>query len=205
MLLAAAAFAGSAGHELSWFLFDRNEIGRYAAFEPGPICCEAIASESPERVSAPAATPLRAIPIGEQSRLQVELTEIRDGRDWRPVSGTCQLAVNGHLLGVHQGDRLRVFGQVARISPPLNPGEFDFAAHARADRQLVRMRSSVPECVTIIGHRGAWNASHFLDVVRVRAKNLVRSLVGPTHAGLAAAILLARERDSHTTKPKRIS
>ena len=124
----------------------------------------------------------------------VEVTRIRDGADWRPAGGVCQLAVDGHVLGVHQGDLLRVFGQFARIAPPLNPGEFDFAEHARADRQLVRVRSSLPECVTILAPGSSWDPGQLLDAVRTRAKQGVRSLVGPNRAGLAAAILLgARE------------
>jgi competence protein ComEC len=194
LLLAAAALAGSAWHELNWFLYDEHEIGRYAEFEPAPTCIDAIALESPERVSAPPPTPLRAIPAGERSRLPIELTGIRDGARWRPASGVCQLSVEGHLLGIHQGDHLRIFGQIARISPQQNPGEFDFAAHARADRQLVRVRTKTPESVTTLEEGGTWSFSHLLDLVRMRAKQRVRSLIGPNHAGLAAAILLgARE------------
>jgi competence protein ComEC len=194
LLLAAAALAGSAWHELNWFLYDSHEIVRYAAFEPAPACIEAIALESPERVSAPPPTPLRAIPAGERSRVPIELTGIRDRAQWRPASGVCQFSVEGHLLGVHQGDHLRIFGQLARISPQQNPGEFNFAAHARASRQMVRVRSKTPESVTTLEQGGVWNFSHILDAARSSAKQRVRSLIGPNHAGLAAAILLgARE------------
>jgi competence protein ComEC len=157
LLLAAAALAGSAWHELNWFLYDAHEIGRYAAFEPEPTCIEAIALESTERVAAPRPTPLRAIPVGERSRLPIELTGIRDGAQWKPASGVCQLSVEGHLLGIHQGDHLRIFGQLARISPQQNPGEFDFAAHARADRQMVRVRSKRPESITTIEPGSVWS------------------------------------------------
>ena len=194
ILLVAAALAGSAWHELNWFLYNAHEIGRYAAFEPAPTCIEAIALESPERVSAPPATPLRAIPVGERSRLPIELTGVRDGARWRPASGVCQFSVEGHLLGVHQGDHLRIFGQLARISPQQNPGEFDFAAHARAARQIVRVRSKTPESVTTLEQGSWWTFSHFLDVARSSARQRVRSLIGPNHAGLAAAILLGASR-----------
>src|SRR5262249_39972557 len=130
--------------------FERNEIGRFAAFEPAPVCLEAIASQTIERVSAPQPTPLRAIPVGEKSRLLIELTKVRDGRQWLSASGTCQLTVDGHLLGIHQGDHLVVFGRMARITPPPNPGEFDFAARGRADGELVRIQSSLPESVTVL-------------------------------------------------------
>jgi competence protein ComEC len=193
-LLTSVALVGAAWHELNWFLFDRHEIGRYAAFEPMPVCLEAIARASVERVSAPQSTPLRAIPVGEKSRLLVELTKVRDGRRWHSASGTCQLTVDGHVLGVHQGDHLLVFGRMGRIAPPLNPGEFDFAARARADRQLVRIQSSLPECVTILNPGEKRSLSRWIDTFRVIARQRVRSLVGATHANLAAAILLG-DRD----------
>ncbi len=189
-LLAALALAGAAWHHARWHLFDRNEIARFAGLEPGPACIEAVARETPERVPAPRPTPLRAIPGTERSRLLVELTRIRGGRGWHPASGTCQLTVDGHLLGVHPGNRLRVFGQLARPTPPMNPGEFDFAAHARANRRLAQMRSSAPECVTRLSRAGHWSLLNLLDAIRSRAKQRVRALVGPGRAGLAAAILL---------------
>ena len=194
LLLASAALVGAAWHHSNWYSFDRDEVARYAAYGPQPACIEAIACESAERVSAPPPTPLRAIPGSERSRLLVRVTGIRDGQTWRPTSGRCRLSVEGHVLWVHPGDRLRIFGQLARPAPPLNPGEFDFAAHARADRQLARISSSAPECVVRTAMGGVWTPPYLLDSLRTRTKHLVRSMVGPQRAGLAAAILLgARE------------
>jgi len=193
-LLAAATLAAASWHHARWNLFDRDEVARYANYDAAPACVLAVARETPERVPAPRATPLRAIPGSERSRLVVDLMGIRDGTAWQAAAGLCQLSVEGHLLGVHAGDRLRVFGQLARPRPPLNPGEFDFAAHGRADRQLTRLRSSAPECVRIMGRSGDRGLSHVLDMLRRNAKQLVRSQVGPDQAGLASAILLgARE------------
>jgi competence protein ComEC len=194
LLLASAALAGAAWHHLNWYSFDRDEVARFAGVSPQPACIEAMACGSAERVSAPPPTPLRAIPGSERSRLLVSVTGIRDGKVWRPANGTCQLSVEGHVLWVHPGDKLRVFGQLARPSPPLNPGEFDFAAHARADRQLTRIRSSAPECVVRSVAGSVWTPPYWIDAARSRAKQLVRSMVGPKRAGLAAAIILgARE------------
>jgi competence protein ComEC len=179
---------------LNWFTFSRDEIGRFATYEPTPACLEVVASASPERVTAPPPTPLGAIPAGERSRLVVEVVGVRDGQTWRPASGRCQLSLEGHLLAVRPGDVLRVFGQLSRPAPPLNPGEFDFAAHARADGELARIRSSAPECVVHLTRGSAWSAHYWLDRVRARAKAYVSSMVSDQRAGLAAAILLgARE------------
>jgi competence protein ComEC len=193
-LLMAVASTGAAWHDLQWHTYGRHEIARYADDAPIPVCVEVIARETPERVSAPRPTPLRAIPGGEQSRLPVELVRIRDGSQWRPATGYSQLTVPGHLLGVHAGDRLQVFGQLARSSSPLNPGEFDFAAHARADRQIASLRSTAPECVSKLASAAVWTPRALVDLIRVHSKRIVRKFVGPERSALAAAILLgARE------------
>lgn len=189
-LLVATASAAATWHHAQWSLFGSHDAARYAAFEPSPVCVEAIARESPRRVPAPESTPLRAIQGGERSRLVVEMQRIRDGTGWRPASGLCPLLVEGHLLAVHAGDRLRIFGQFARIGAPLNPGEFDFAAHARADRQLVRVRSSAPQCVSVLAASASRRAIRLLGSVRDSANRLVRASIGPDRAGLASAILL---------------
>ena len=170
ILLLAALFLGGAWHHLSWYLFGSGNVARYANYDPSPACIEAVASESPERVVAPPPTPLRAIPGTERSRLIVTVMRIRDGQGWHDASGKCQLAVEGHLLGIHPGDRLRVYGQLARPAPPLNPGEFDFAAHARADGQLSRMRSSAPECVVRLASGSALTPAYALDEVRAEQR-----------------------------------
>jgi competence protein ComEC len=189
-VLAAVALAAAGWHHLQWHLFDRHEIARYAGVEPAPACVEAIARETPQRVPAPKPTPLRAIPGSERSRLRVEIVRIRDGTTWRTVSGDCQLTTEGHLLGVHAGDRLRIFGRLARVHAPLNPGEFDFAAHLRADRQLVRLQTSAPESVIVAVRNAGWRPEWILDSMRGSAKRLVRRFVGPETADLAMAILL---------------
>lgn len=194
LLLASASIMGAAWHHWNWYDFDRWDVSRFASLAPRPSCVLAVARSSPDRLTAPPPTPLRAIPGSERSRLLVEVTAVRDGREWRPASGVCQLTAEGHLLDIHAGDTLQVFGQLARPAPPLNPGEFDFAAFARADRQLARIRSSTPESVVLKSRGSMLSPACLLDIARTRTKQLVREMVGPKRAGLAAAILLgARE------------
>jgi competence protein ComEC len=197
LLLIAVGLSAGAWHQLRWDTFHGGEIARFARFDPAPACIEAVAVEMPERVAAPRATPLRAIPGNETSRLLVKVTAVRDGTVWRAAAGVCQLQVNGHLLGVHAGERIRVFGQLGRVRLPQNPGEFDFAAHARADRQLVRMRSSAPECVTVLQRGSPWSAARALDTLRSGCKRIVHEHVGPQRAALASAILLGAREGLH--------
>jgi competence protein ComEC len=190
IILFAAALAAAAWHDLRWSLFHAGEVGRYATTDARPACVAAVARETPHRVSAPEETPLRAIPGGERSRLFVDVTAIRNGQRWQRASGICQLTVDGHLLGVRAGDQLRIFAQLIRPAPPLNPGEFDFAAHARAGRQLARLRSSAPECVQVFERRSFVTPSGMLDSARTACQRLLQQFVAPAQADLARAILL---------------
>jgi competence protein ComEC len=193
-LLASVSLTSAAWHDLGWNRFSQFEVARYAPDTAGPACVEVIALESPDLVPAPRPTALRAIALGEQSRLDVRVAAIRDGTEWRRASGNCQLSVDGDLTDVRAGDRFRVFGRLSRVDSPPNPGEFDFAAYARAERRLVRLASATPEAMTRIAPASGWQQRRLLETARDAGQSLVARCVGPERAALASAILLgARE------------
>ncbi len=190
LLLAAVALAGAAWYEVRWDVFSLNEIGRFARANAEPVCVEAVAREAPDHLPAPRPTALRAIPVGERSRLDVELVGIRDGTQWRPVAGVCGLVVGGSVEGVHAGDRLRVFGQLRRSLPPASPGAFDFAAYHRAERRLVSLRSEDPQCITVLHPGNFLRPQRALDSLRQQGRQVIDRFVGRQRSGLAAAMLL---------------
>jgi competence protein ComEC len=190
LLLAAVALSGAAWHELRWREFPSHDVARYAAREATPACATAIVLSAPEILPAPRPTPLRAIPVGERSRVRLEMTGIRDVGQWRPAAGHCQLTVDGHLLGVHAGDRIRIFGKLRRPSSPMNPGEFDFAAHSRAERRLATLVSTSPESVAVVEPSSWWSPRRSIDAVRASGLRTIDRYIGPRQAGLASAILL---------------
>jgi competence protein ComEC len=190
LLLGAVAAAGGSGHDLNWELFPRNDVGRFAALEPAPACVTASVLTPPETLPAPPFNPLRAIPSGERCRVVVQIDAIRDGTDWLPADGRCQLVVDGDLLGVAPGDRLQIFAQLRRLAPPMNPGQFNFAARARADRRLASLITQSPDCVTVIAPNNNWAPSRIVDDLRALGQRTLRTYVGSGQAGLAAAVLL---------------
>ena len=193
LLIAVAAVAG-AWHHCRWSLFAENDLGHYARARAEPACVEAIALKGTRRLPAPEHDPMQIIPRGDRTRLDVALVGIRDRADWQPVSGRATLLVDGHLLGVHVGDRVRVFTQLAATTPARNPGEFDHARHVRADRQRSVLRAGYPDCVSVVRRASGWNPRQQLDAVRNAAEDLLWQHLEPRHAGLAAAVLLG-DRD----------
>jgi competence protein ComEC len=125
----------------------------------------------------------------------VRVKAIRDGTDWLAADGLCQVLVDGHLLAIRAGDELNVFGHLGRPIPPMNPGEFDFVAHVRADGRLASLRCESPDCVTVIGRSPGHFLSRGRDALLASGKSSLRRYVGPDQAGLATAVLLGSRED----------
>jgi competence protein ComEC len=194
LLLIAVASTGAAWHDLRWFTFPQSDIGRFAPLDAGPACVTATVVRGTEHLPAPQPTPLRAIPGHERSRVEIEASGIRDGKAWLPADGRCELLVDGELLGVHAGDKIQVFGQLERPSPPMDPGEFDFAANARAKRRLAILRTDSPSSVTVLQSSSGYFVRRTLESVRESGIETLRKYLPEDHANLAAAMLLgARE------------
>ncbi len=190
LLLATFACMAAGWHHWSWNLFESVDLGRLATDEATPCCVEAFVLASPERIAAPSPSPFRAIPIGEKSRLPLRITKVRNGQQWQVASGRCTLVVDGHLLDASAGDRLRVYCHLRRSSPPRNPGQFDYAAHARADRRLCLLRCGSPDGVRVIGRGGGGMAWRAIDRLRATWRTRLWNALGEEQAPMATALLL---------------
>lgn len=195
ILLATFLATGAAWHHSYWRLYPAYEIGRSFDETLRPVVLEATAITSPRWSPAPPPTPLRTIPRGESSELLLWVTAVRDGRDFRPASGWATLLVDGQLSEIRAGDRLRVFGQAARPAAPLNPGEFDFAAHERRQRICCRLFAEFPESIQRLSRGSPFSPRRWLADFRSTGIAILNRYIAPERAALASAILLgAREQ-----------
>ncbi len=195
MLLAAVAATAASWHHCQWYLFPENELGCFAMADAQPVCLEAIARKSAEALPLPERNPMRPIPIGDRTRLDVELVALRDGSRWRPVCGRTRLEVHGRLLRIDAGNRLRIFGRLSAPAAAGNPGQFDYAAYLRARRCRSRLRTAFPECVSVVDRRSGWNPLELINRTRSHCSRVLQKNLDPRQAALASAVLLgARER-----------
>jgi competence protein ComEC len=195
LLLVSVASLGAAWHHCCWGLFAEDELGRAAGPVARPICVEAVALGGPRRIAAPPHDPLSPFPKGDESRLAIAVTAVRDGSTWTPASGQALLIVEGHLPGVHAGDRLQIFGNFYASAPPKNPREFDRAAHTRADRRLCQLRSGFPGCVTVTSDSPGVGSAEIIETARDHFQQQLRTHLHHEQSDLAQALLLgAREQ-----------
>lgn len=190
LLLATVGLTSATWHHCQWRLFGERDLGRLATLDAAPVCLEAIATDAPQRRPAPAPSPFRAIPEGAKSVLTVRVLGVRSGADWRSAEGQTELVVDGPALPVRAGDRLRVFGQLRASSPPRNPGQFDFAAVDRSDRQLATVRCESPACVTIVQAGGGLSPWRWITGARLAIERQLWRRLTPEQAPLAAAMLV---------------
>lgn len=189
-VLLACAMTGAAWHHACWHLVPADHVVTAIREEAQPICLEGYVLSSPRIVPAPPATPLRAIPIGDRSRCEIEINSVRHDATWQRSSGRARLSVDGHVLGVSAGDKVRIYAVYQRPIPALNPGEFDFALFERSERRWCSLSADSPDCLTVIRPSSWWDARHWLDRLRLNGDFQLRRHLSPARAALASAVML---------------
>lgn len=189
-ILVAAAACGGAWHHCRWNLFSARDLGFYARASEQPLCVEALVLTGPRTPAAPAANPQRPHWITPPCHLEIEVLALRNGAKWEPAAGRARLSIHGGKPTIRAGDRIRVFAHFARLMPAPNPGEFDFAAHHRADRVLVVLRAKSPACVSLVKPGAWWHGRRWIDAVRSAGDSVLWKWLDPRRAGIASAVLL---------------
>jgi competence protein ComEC len=129
------------------------------------------------------------------SRFLVDITAINDGSVWHDVSGRAVVSVTGQCTTIHAGDAVQAAGGLARVTGPLNPGEFDYRAFLQA--QGIRLRLSVDDPESLwpdpTGSGSWWDCV----IGRLRAWSRARLVerLDPQTAPLAAALLLGQREE----------
>lgn len=189
LLLAAAGTAG-VWHHLQWSRFAADDLGNFAQPIARPVCLEATVEKGSRLLPAPPDDPMRIIPQGDRTQLEIRAERIRHRTGWRSASGRATLVVNDRLPGLHPGDRIRVFGRLAAPGRANNPGELDRADHLRGDRIRAALRADYPACVTLVARGSAWRPSRWLECVQNQASDGLQRRLDPRWAGLGSALLL---------------
>jgi competence protein ComEC len=199
LLVSASAVAGGWSH-CRWNLYDADDISLYANEHSHPVALEGQIAVGPRFMPAPPRDPLRTMPLTDRTRLAVNVSAIRAGRDWRAASGAVMLIVNGPALNARAGDRVRVFGQISETEPPDNPGVRDYAFDARADRCQSFVFLDAPACVTRRESAGGGLCSSsrlqgVIDSLRAVGREQLIDYLSPRYAGLATAMFLGVRED----------
>ena len=68
--------------------------------------------------------------------LEARRGNVRTGRRWLPTSGLVRVTIKEPAEFLAPGQEVELMGRLSRPRSPVNPGQFDWAAAARADHVL---------------------------------------------------------------------
>ncbi len=190
LLLIAVVGLGSSWHHGRWNWFSANDISQCAGDHAAPACIRAQVCSEGRPVALLDSDLLNPIPPQPRTRLEIAVQQIRDGDRWQDVAGRCELVVHAADPDIRPGDQVIIFGSLVRISPPSNPGQFDFHQYSRSRSRLVVVHAYFGSSVIVESRVTSLHPIWWLSTIRGRFNDLVWEYVGPKSAGLASAILL---------------
>jgi competence protein ComEC len=190
-LWAAVLGVAAAYHHVWRDVYPVDDIGEFTTIQARPARLRGSLAEEPTIAWQPANDPLRSMPRADPTLAVLQVTELHDGDDWRPVSGRVRLIVAAHLTGPHVGDELEVAGRLRAPQGPSNPGEFDYEGQLRDQRiRAVLLVSKSTDAV--VGMAEAWPRSFngWLAVLRGWGQRQLQTALPPDTSGVATALLL---------------
>lgn len=192
-LLAAIALVGAARHHGHWRCYPADELGRSVSLTAQPVAVELVAVSPPYRLAT--TDDGRAWTSQTAWAFTARAERVRDGLNWRNCSGNIRVTIAAEQFAWAPGDRFRAFGMLSAPIPTTNPGGFDRAAHARADRCLCRLHIDAPECLTPLDRSAAHLPRRFLAHFQAACREQLAAAVAPERLPLAEALLLGRREE----------
>ncbi|MEZ6134476.1 MAG: ComEC/Rec2 family competence protein [Pirellulaceae bacterium] len=127
-----------------------------------------------------------------QTQWQLRCESVRHADEWIPITAISTLLVDGRITEFLPGDEVQVFGDYRAISPPTNPGAFDFAKHAHHESQFVRLSTGNQQQISRLSVRSNYPLLRLRGRVVRAVDRWLRQWVSFDQAPLAAALVFGQ-------------
>lgn len=186
------ACLGGARHHAVWSLRPVDDIVQFAAEEPRPVELVGRIRTPVEVLSADAGAFTPEWMRVDRSVCHLACESLVSPTGETRVSGLVRLEVSGHLLAVGVGDRVRIFGHLARPRPPQNPGAFDFRTWLRNRGIDCTLRAGHPDALARLDAPPGWRVRLARGRHRLRqeCRRILAEHLEPRCVPVAASLLL---------------
>lgn len=194
-LYVCLAGVGACWHHAQWNLVPVDALAIGATEEGSPVCVRAEVCRNPRLLPAEPPTPWQGFAAPDRTQCLVRATAVRDGTNWRLASGRVQVIVDGHLTGIEVGDRVEIFGRLARPRSPAYAGDVDVQAAPRSRREFCRISCEFPDCVRVLRRAPGGSLGKFIERARLHSRRMLQERLGAEEGSLGAALLLGMRED----------
>jgi competence protein ComEC len=144
--------------------------------------------------------PIRNHEVQYQTRLVVRVVTMQRGTKHVPITGRVMVMVDAERQDLRPGDTVKLYGRIAAIPPPSNPGETDQRIAARRQNIHARMRVGSAEQVERLPNaenakgRHSWcvRMERWLANRAASARDTILKQIEPSQRGLALALTLGQ-------------
>lgn len=190
--LLTAVAAGAARHDFGFRHLPADHVARFCGEEPMPVRLTGTVL-SPPLVKAPDSGRVQWLEQAPCTHMTVIAERIAIEGDEMATGGLVLVRVREPVEHVGAGDRVELHGQLHRIAPPSNPGEYDFALASHRRGLLAQLACRKAAHVAVLA--GGRNRHHLLAEIRRRVQ---AAMLGDTFqddeagARLLAAMVLGQ-------------
>ncbi|HOW71951.1 MAG TPA: ComEC/Rec2 family competence protein [Phycisphaerae bacterium] len=129
-VLLAGLAVGAARHDIGFRHWRADHVACFCSGEPAPVRLIGTVV-SPPLVKSPDSGRVRWMELKPCTHMNIMAERIASEKGEIPASGLVAVLVREPVEHVVAGDRVELCGQLRRIVPPSNPGEYDFALAGR--------------------------------------------------------------------------
>lgn len=169
LALGVAIFlAGVAAAQLEHFHFAPDHIATFTTDQPRLAEVELTLTQPPRLLTRQG----HAWETSPRQVTQAKVLRVKTWNGWEEASGTVALTIDQPVADLAFGQTVRVLGMLARPTPAMNPGQFDWARYYREQRILANLHVSEAPNVRIIRAADATPAT-FLNALRRQTRALL--------------------------------
>ncbi|MEM8873997.1 MAG: ComEC/Rec2 family competence protein [Planctomycetota bacterium] len=147
ILLLGFAALGFAAAQHHWHRYAPNDVAHFTTAKPQLVRVR-LRLDEPPRVRIPDADAMIPMPPMQNSIAEVVAIETIDG--WANTRGSVLLNVRRVDPRLAAGQTIEALALLRRPAPAMNPGQFDWSRHYRADRILAGVSINGPDQLRII-------------------------------------------------------
>lgn len=192
LLLLVGLCFGAANHALRTRTTIPNSIERYATTDGTIVRLRGVVESEPQLMPRPRNMFARWTYGRDRTGFVLEVDQIASAEGVAPAAG--RIRVTGEVLNnIEAGDRVEVFGRLVSLTPPSNPGSFDWAEFYRNQGIVARMYLDHRESVRLVERQATSGLASLPSSVRFRLRGwLTSDLVSSTESdiGVIEAMVL---------------